>query len=508
MTRTSSKRVIQISYKLVKNEVITALENENKDIKSIENELLKDEEKNGIEKHRLADEKHNQNVVLTPEEKIEATTAPVRSTESQLEGIADHQPQLNQDIDKLEQEKPQNEVKENVTTLETKGKNASSNTEVEVVSTEINEQSSGKLLQNKENEELIKAATIIQKVFRGYIVRNSDKKQNKNDQKLSAALIIQKYVRGYLVRRNMEKRITLGVVQVTSNQIKDDGNEATCSEENSNNEIVPPLPAYSNRFLIPKDSFLERESFADDEDYARTCKELAATSIQKTYRGYRVRRSLKASTENDPDTDDIRNEVENQIESFDNNDQVQTVVTEAERVISAVLDAATDVLPLGTEVLPLDTYDSDSFEDEGDENKIVDQKNSSQDQNGSSEPTVGHESVLGQIVQDNIHVEGQMQQKYNQIAFQGSPINPIEELSDSSEQPETPKLEPPQNTFKSSTQSESVDSKHDDVLKSFSYEQLSSDLSDTDENKRESLKESEVDETSRDELSEVENFDL
>lgn len=346
-----------------------------------------------------------------------------------------------------------------------------------------------------ENEKLVKAATIIQKVFRGYAVRNSTQNKTKNDSNQldhSAALTIQKYVRGYLVRRHMQQSKNPSIVRVSSNQIKDDENEANKTDQNSNNEVAPQLPAYSNRFLIPKDSFLERESFADDEDYTTTCKELAATSIQKSYRGYRVRRSLKSETDTETDVITSEGEVES---SVGNQDQIETAVNEAERVISDVLNVAADVLPP-------ETYESD-FEDEGTDEKNVE---TSDDQAGLNEPPVKVESVLGQIVHDNIHVEGQMQQKFNQMSFQDSAINPIEEMSDSSEQPETPRV-----TVKTATQDfESLDGKFDGS-KSFSYEQLSSDLSDTEENKRESLKESEVDETSRDErddLSEVENFDL
>lgn len=355
------------------------------------------------------------------------------------------------------------------------------------------------IMRNKENEELVKAATIIQKVFRGYIVRNSsvfNPNSKKNQPELWAALIIQKYARGYLVRKSMRK------IEVSSSEMKNNESNADQTEENSHTDLVPQLPAYSNRFLIPKDSFLERESFADDEDYARTCKELAATSIQKTYRGYRVRRSLKTSTENDAEPDNVHQEDDNGIELYGGNDQVQTAVTEAERVISDVLNVAADVLPS-------DTYDQDSFEDEVPDEANVDSKSAEV----SSKPSVDHDSVLGQVVCDNIHVEGQMQQKYNQITFQGTQINPIEELSDSSEKPDTPPEKPAQaSAVKSKTiESDSLDSKDYEGSKSFSYEQLSSDLSDTEENKRASMKESEVDETSRDErddLSEVENFDL
>ncbi|XP_037030763.1 titin homolog isoform X2 [Bradysia coprophila] len=379
--------------------------------------------------------------------------------------------------DEVVQEKCENVLQENEATSLTTEKIDLPKTEDGSVKAEIAAEISDQIVKN---EELVKAATIIQKVFRGYIARNSTTNQNtkKNQPELSAALIIQKYARGYLVRKNMQKIDKLVTTQVASNDIRDDESDTNQTEENSNTAVVPQLPAYSNRFLIPKDSFLERESFADDEDYARTCKELAATSIQKTYRGYRVRRSLKASSENDTETADVHQDDENGIE-------------------------------LLGDVLPVDTYDMDSFEDE-----ITDEKNvESESPEKSSKPTEDRDAVLGPLIHDNIHVEGQMQQKYNQIKFQGSPINPIEEMSDSSEQPETPREKPVQtNAVKSKTiESDSLDSKDCEGSKSFSYEQLSSDLSDTEENKRESMKESEVDETSRDErddLSEVENFDL
>ncbi|KAJ6639250.1 hypothetical protein Bhyg_11992, partial [Pseudolycoriella hygida] len=372
--------------------------------------------------------------------------------------------------------------------------------QVSEISIEVKEGNSDEILKSKENEDLIKAATTIQKIFRGYAVRKSVNYPQTGQLERSAALIIQKYIRGYLVRKHMQKLRKNNVISDKSGPANDDEKEAKTNEENANNEKVTQPPPYFNRFLIPKDSFLERESFADDEDYTRTCTELAATSIQKTYRGYRVRRSLKASSE----TDGASSNIEDKKESV-GNDQVETVVNEADRVISAVLNVAADVLPL-------ETYDNDSFENESAEEKDVAVKDlSSNHQIASDENSLKHESVLGKVVQDNIHVEGQMQQKFNQMSFQSNAIIPIEEMSDSSENPETPTEKTAQIDSSTKLMSGSVDSSQYDGLKSFSYEALSSDISDTDENKRGSMKDSEIDETSRDErddLSEVENFDL